>query len=658
LFVEASRTSKSFFSFYWWPQITNPIIFLIVIGFYVFFQSMMSSGIISSVITTIEQRYGLRSVESGFVVSSFDIGSILVVIFISYLGGKSHRPRVVAIGALLTSFGALFFCLPQLISDTSLEDVISFKNVSSSDDHQLCGRKKIDEESCLKSAKGPDSTALGLFVIANMLIGIGSTPIHTLATTFLHDNVKRESASIYISIFYVLAAIGPAIGYIIGGIFLTIPVDLSNIQANSTQFIGAWWLGFLLSFSVIAINAIFIFMFPAKLRDVEVEVVTPLPTPLSPVSDVSMATSNQEEESYNDGMIGFGKDLKELPKAFRNLFYNPIYICVTLSATLEFSVISANLTFVPKYLISQFAVDTTSASILTGAVLIPAAGIGVMTGGYLIKFFKLNLTGCSLTALCSSSISTFLFLTVFFLSCDPTHVLDDSDDSLKVVSRLQLECNLNCSCPSSLVYDPVCLDQKTYYSPCHAGCTRSFFDTSNMTTFSHCTCGNVTSLASPGECERSCRPIVAQFMICLFFITMTMVSSHTPLLMITYRCVSDRLRPFAAGLQFLFFRALAYIPAPIYFGVIIDTTCILWSQVSCDQVEGSGSCLVCHSSLFSCSTLNFFRFTTTTTSASSSLESRSRLNFSRFSSTLDLGSYVVRSIPIISTQQSSEDVER
>ena len=56
----------------------------------------------------------------------------------------------------------------------------------------------------------------------------------------------------------------------------------------------------------------------------------------------------------------------ELPRTFISLLTNPIYICVTLSATLETAVITGNLTFIPKYLQAQFGLDTTYASILTG----------------------------------------------------------------------------------------------------------------------------------------------------------------------------------------------------------------------------------------------------------------------------------------------------
>lgn len=47
-------------------------------------------------------------------------------------------------------------------------------------------------------------------------------------------------------------------------------------------------------------------------------------------------------------------------------------------------------------------------------------------------------------------------------------------------------------------------------------------------------------------------------------------------------------RPLALGVQFLFYRSLAYIPTPIYFGRLIDAACILRQPVSpCSSDEGA-----------------------------------------------------------------------
>ena len=56
---------------------------------------MLVNGFVNVVITTLERRFDLTSAESGFIASSYDIGSLLAVIPISYFGGLvgASKPR-------------------------------------------------------------------------------------------------------------------------------------------------------------------------------------------------------------------------------------------------------------------------------------------------------------------------------------------------------------------------------------------------------------------------------------------------------------------------------------------------------------------------------------------------------------------------------------
>lgn len=56
-----------------------------------------------------------------------------------------------------------------------------------------------------------------------------------------------------------------------------------------------------------------------------------------------------------------------------------------------------------------------------------------------------------------------------------------------------------------------------------------------------------------------------------------------------HRSVSEEERSFALGMQFVIFRLFGYIPAPILFGNLIDSTCLLWKS-TCG--EKGGRCLI------------------------------------------------------------------
>jgi len=64
-------------------------------------QQALASGYISSVITTIEKRFEIPSSHSGLIASSYEIGNVFTVIFVSYLGSRKHIPLWIAIGEFL-----------------------------------------------------------------------------------------------------------------------------------------------------------------------------------------------------------------------------------------------------------------------------------------------------------------------------------------------------------------------------------------------------------------------------------------------------------------------------------------------------------------------------------------------------------------------------
>jgi organic anion transporter 3A len=84
-------------------ELANIKVFVGILSLLVTLQQAVASGYVSSVITTIEARFEIPSKYTGLVASAYEIGNVVTVLFVSYLGAKRHIPRWIAVGEFSAS---------------------------------------------------------------------------------------------------------------------------------------------------------------------------------------------------------------------------------------------------------------------------------------------------------------------------------------------------------------------------------------------------------------------------------------------------------------------------------------------------------------------------------------------------------------------------
>ncbi|KAJ0182431.1 hypothetical protein K1T71_001800 [Dendrolimus kikuchii] len=614
-------------------------VFVFFLSFLVTLQQALSSGYINSVITTIEKRFEIPSSLSGLIASSYEIGNVITVIFVSYLGSRRHIPVWIAVGAVIMGIGSLVFVVPHFIAEVNGETLMNNKSednicrlpgaldqeMSLGHLSQALPPSNLRPDNCIKSTPSTFMPVM-VFVVAQLLLGCGGSPLLTLGTTYVDDHVRPESSSMYIGCMYSMAAFGPVLGFLLGAYLLSFHMDsfsgtIISIGPGDHRWVGMWWGGFLLCGFLLMLVAIPFFSFP-KVLVREKEKIRLVEKAAAANGASSSKIPPKPQTNIKDS--GYGKDIKDIPVSMWRLLKNPVYVVTCLGACMELMIVSGFVVFLPKYLETQFSLGKSQASVFTGAIAIPGACIGIFMGGCLLKRLELRPKGAVQFVLISNTVCLSCYALLFFLGCDNikmagTTIPYTNNSNLEPFKvNLTAACNFNCLCTETDM-EPVCGNNGlTYFSPCHAGCAE--FSRSNYT---KCACVHensrdmglgvsavvngakasaltaselreysevtVVPVATAGACNPPCTTIFP-FLVLLFFMTFVVAVTQMPLLMIVLRSVSEEERSFALGMQFVIFRLFGYIPAPIVFGNLIDSTCILWKQ-SCSGEKG-GRCLL------------------------------------------------------------------
>uniref|UniRef100_W5NE89 Solute carrier organic anion transporter family member n=1 Tax=Lepisosteus oculatus TaxID=7918 RepID=W5NE89_LEPOC len=571
-----------------------------------YFCKSLSASYTKSTITQIERRFEIPSSVVGIIDGSFEMGNLLVISVVSYFGAKFHRPKLIGAGCLLMSMGTLLMALPHfLMGRYHYESVVSTSPVPNitmltpcSKDSSPSLAQDVLQQSVTACEKEQRSSMWVLVLLGNMLRGVGEATTGPLGISFIDDFARPENSAFYIGCLHTIAVIGPIFGFTLGSFCARQYVDIGfvnletvTITLKDMRWVGAWWLGFIVAGGLTLLTALPYWFLPRSL----------------PEEGGSRETyDSPEEQSHRQAVQTHIKTrIKEIAKGFlpslKRLLTNKIYVLYVISSILMFNGFVIILTYTPKYLEQQFGQSASTANFLIGGVTtMPSVSLGIFISGIIMKRFKLDMEGAAKVAFWTSICGYLCTLPYFALTCENSNIAGltvSYEGSERIKSKdgsLLSLCNSACAC-SQNQWDPVCGENGlTYISPCLAGCN-STSGTGKNTTFHGCSCiegvGNVTGHFSAvlGQCPREdkCTMMFTIFLALQSLSFFIYCLGSTPLFIIVLRCVEPELKALSVGIYMLALRVLGGIPAPIYFGALIDSTCVKWGIRKCG---GKGAC--------------------------------------------------------------------
>ncbi|XP_043926390.1 solute carrier organic anion transporter family member 2A1 [Protopterus annectens] len=572
---------------------------------------LLYSSYFKSSITTIEKDFGLSSFSSGFISSLHEIGNVILIVFVSYFGSRVHRPRLIGIGGLLLALGAILLTIPHFLSD-----IHTLHGKGNNSQQMLWCPWKNTTDVCKEtgtSAHNEVGTMWVIMIIAQLLAGIGTVPIQPFGISYVDDFAGSTNSPLYIAILFSVAVFGPAFGYLLGGAILRLHVDLDRIDTGKLlidykhpEWIGAWWLGLFVAAGLLVLTSIPYFFFPRTMAreqsvssQCDFQLLSASPTHVNlDMTENGWSKQTVEYKPSLSGKSDISKEdevsmadfIKRFPRIFVKLLLNPCFFLVVVAQCSFSSVIACLATFLNKFLEKQYGATSSYANFLIGAINLPSAAIGMLIGGIIMKHYNFSLRAIPRFSVVVLLLSVLCTIPLFFMGCSTQKV--KGLDIRKSDNQSLQPCVSSCSCPSDL-YHPVCgADKIEYISPCHAGCRNS----SNQV-YTNCNCIHTPTgdnSAKSGSCEVICSHFLLPVMFLISFAGLIACLSHNPLYMMVLRSVRHDEKSFAIGVQFLLMRVLAWLPAPVFIGKVIDTTCIYWKK-SCTK---QGACVYYDNDLF------------------------------------------------------------
>ncbi|XP_017679403.1 PREDICTED: solute carrier organic anion transporter family member 1C1-like [Lepidothrix coronata] len=534
-------------------------IFLGALSF-VYFAKALSGSYLKSTITQIERRFDIPSSLVGVIDGSFEIGNLLIIILVSYFGAKLHRPRIIGAGCLIMSAGTFLIAMPQFFMGRYRYERFP-STINSTVNISPCLQDKSQtpltslEKSQAKINEGCEKEAgssMWIYVLlGNLLRGIGETPIQPLGITYIDDYAIEENAALYIGCVQTVAIIGPIFGFLLGSLCAKLYVDIGFVDLDSititpkdVQWVGAWWLGYLIAGVISVLAGIPFWFLPKHLPKPE----SRKDSSTSSEQSKFIIEDNKDQHKPYQQKTKIAEMAKDFFPSLKCLFGNPVYILYLCASIIQFNSLIGMVTYKPKYIEQQYGQ--------------------------------------------TSSKTNFVIENIFAISLFPQN---QTDYEQAVFS----ECNSGCSC-SKDDWDPICGENGvTYISACLAGCQASNGSGKN-TVFFNCSCvgtfeSSQSSSAVVGPCQKGneCPKMFLYFLVISVITSYTLSVGGTPGYILLLRCIKPHLKSFALGIYTLAIRVLAGIPAPVYFGVAIDTTCLKWGSKRCG---GRGACRLYDSS--------------------------------------------------------------
>lgn len=180
--------------------------FVVLICCMILSYTMISSGFLSGVMSSLQRQFNLSTSKIGLVLASFDIMSVFAVPIVSYFGAKTNRPRLIALCSIAWLLGTGTFTIPYFLGNKYVfQDTSSQNKTLEAELNELC-RYDLNETNVTTINKElncertlSDSWPYYAFIAGQLLMSFGVAPTFSLGVTYICDNSEERSHALFTS---------------------------------------------------------------------------------------------------------------------------------------------------------------------------------------------------------------------------------------------------------------------------------------------------------------------------------------------------------------------------------------------------------------------------------------------------------------------------
>ena len=205
----------------WLQWFNSPIWLTLILGLYQFIYQAIS-GFKGSTVSTLEKGFNLTATDIGVMPIFFNIPNAICGLIFSFWATHGHKGKWMTASLFIVGIGLLIYALPHWIigSYQILNHLIIDNNRGQC--HPIINQTLQNITNNINCQRSTTSNALYYFIfsLSQFILGCGVCTLHTVGWSYIDDNVSPSSSPLYVGFVLTMFGLGPAAGYVIGGLLV------------------------------------------------------------------------------------------------------------------------------------------------------------------------------------------------------------------------------------------------------------------------------------------------------------------------------------------------------------------------------------------------------------------------------------------------------